>query len=97
MRTELTSEWLKTCPSWKFNTFLGTELKFNIEENIEFTKFVSAEERESIPQYLKIGLEYMEWAFLSIEERFAKEKEELIVEHRLQEIQEWNLLTKEMI
>ena len=78
--TKLTSPYLCIGDS------ISNGFEFSIENDIHFNRFLTDEERDSLSQYLKTGLEYMEWAFMSQEERFAKEKEEIIAQHRLQEI-----------
>ncbi|CAI2364677.1 unnamed protein product [Moneuplotes crassus] len=77
---------IKGFPLIKINTFFGTELKLNLDEKLEFTKFLTKEEKESIPYYIKTGLEYMEWAFLSLEERYKREKEEITHQNRLESL-----------
>lgn len=70
-------------PYVKIITYLGTELKFFLDRPREFNKFVTTEEKESLDKYLQTGYEYMEWASMTPEQRFAKEKEEMIQQHRL--------------
>lgn len=75
---------MRGSPLVKIITFLGTELKFNYEELMEFNKFMTSEERESLPWYLKTALQYLEWVYMTPEQRFEKERAELIIQHRIQ-------------
>jgi hypothetical protein len=72
----------------KLITFLGTELKFSLDKPLEFTKFVTTEEKESISMYVKTGREYIDWAFMTPAERYMKEKSEQVALHRLKTLQE---------
>ena len=68
----------------KIITSLGTELKFNYDEPTEFNKFMTTEEKESLPWYIKTAIQYLEWTYMTPEQRFEKERAELIIQHRIQ-------------
>jgi len=79
---------MKDSPFVKIITFLGTELKFRFDQPLEFTKFVTTEERESLNTYIRTAKEYIDWAYMTPVDRYMKEKSEQVAMHRLKSLQE---------
>ena len=79
---------MKGSPFIKIITFLGTELKFRLDQPCEFNKFVSTEERESLQSYIRTATEYIDWVYMPPEERYAREKSEALAQYRLKSLQE---------
>ena len=67
---------IKDLPNFKLISSTGHEFKFKLGEEMA----ISQTDMQMIQNYVKIGLQYIEWAYMSQEERYKREMEEHIAQ-----------------